>query len=215
MRSSFSPGSTIDLGYASGYSAAGGAGITGDGVRLINISYILLIILIAGIILSGGCLQKDIKTEEIEKFEVGDMRLTSTVFDYGGRIPQKYTCDGEDINPPLVIEDVPADAKTLVLIVDDPDAPMGTWDHWIVWNIPVIDRIEEDSVPGTVGVNSWGRNDYGGPCPPSGEHRYFFKLYALDTTLNLDTNSTKKDLERAMEGHVIAQTDLIGVYSRA
>ncbi|RLG33782.1 YbhB/YbcL family Raf kinase inhibitor-like protein [Methanosarcinales archaeon] len=143
------------------------------------------------------------------------MRLTSTVFDYGGRIPQKYTCDGEDINPPLVIEDVPADAKTLVLIVDDPDAPMGTWDHWIVWNIPVIDRIEEDSVPGTVGVNSWGRNDYGGPCPPSGEHRYFFKLYALDTTLNLDTNSTKKDLERAMEGHVIAQTDLIGVYSRA
>ncbi|MHC1569627.1 MAG: YbhB/YbcL family Raf kinase inhibitor-like protein [Candidatus Syntropharchaeales archaeon] len=157
-------------------------------------------------------LQNYINEEGIEK---NGMRLTSTAFEEGGMIPSRYTCDGEDINPPLKIEEVPEGAVTLVLIVDDPDAPMGTWDHWLVWNIPIISTIEENSVPGVQGKNSWGRNDYGGPCPPSGTHRYFFKLYAIDTTLDIGENSTKEDLESAMEGHILSHTHLVGLYSRA
>ena len=104
--------------------------------------------------------------------------------------------------------------KSLILIVDDPDAPMGTWDHWIVWNIPPTDKIEENSVPGVEGMNDFRRRSYGGPCPPSGTHRYFFKVYALDTKLDLKPNSRKKDVERAMKGRILAQGEIIGLYRR-
>ena len=144
------------------------------------------------------------------------MEIQSPAFENNGYIPSKYTCQGEDINPPLQISQVPQEAKSLVLIVDDPDAPMGTWVHWVVWNIPPkIKEISEKSLPqGAVeGLNDFQKHSYGGPCPPSGTHRYFFKLYALDTILNLDTSSTKNDLERAMKGHILDQAQLIGLYS--
>jgi Raf kinase inhibitor-like YbhB/YbcL family protein len=145
---------------------------------------------------------------------VAELIISSPVFENGGFIPAKYTCDGDDVNPPLDIKGLPTGTKSLVLIVDDPDAPMGTWDHWIVWNILVKDRIEENSVPGVEGVNSFGRHSYGGPCPPSGTHRYFFKVYALDTRLELNPNSKKKDVEKAMKGHVLAQGEIMGRYKR-
>lgn len=143
-----------------------------------------------------------------------ELKITSKVFENNSFIPRKYTCDGEDINPPLEIEGIPKDAKSLALIVDDPDAPMGTWIHWVVWNIPVKEKIDGNSVPGTEGMNGFRKHSYGGPCPPSGTHRYFFKIYALDTKLDLDSNSRKVDLEKAMEGHVLAKGELAGLYSR-
>lgn len=145
------------------------------------------------------------------------MKLTSPAFTHNGVIPSEYTCDGNDLSPPLVISDVPANAKSLALIMDDPDAPVGTWDHWVVFDIsPSTTQIPKGTEPqGTAGRNSWGRKGYGGPCPPSGTHRYFFKLYALDTKLNLSEGATKKDLEKAMQGHIIAQAQLMGTYKRS
>jgi Raf kinase inhibitor-like YbhB/YbcL family protein len=148
------------------------------------------------------------------------MRITSPAFDTDTPIPDRYTCSGEDISPPLEIADTPGGTRSLVLIVDDPDAPdpaapKVVWEHWIVWNIdPVTSAIPAGRVPnGAVqGTNSWGRIGFGGPCPPIGTHRYFFKLYALDTTLALGTTSIKADVEAAMQGHVLAQADLIGLY---
>lgn len=142
------------------------------------------------------------------------MKITSTAFDDGENIPRKYTCDGDNVNPPITIEGVPAETESLVLIVDDPDAPGGTWDHWVVWDIPPITEILENSVPGVQGMNDSERQRYSGPCPPSGIHRYFFKVYALDTTLNLDPSSTKPDVEEAMKGHVLAHGQLVGLYGR-
>lgn len=118
------------------------------------------------------------------------------------------------MNPPLNIEGTPSKTKSLVLIIDDPDAPMGTWDHWIVWNIPPKAKIEENAVPGIEGMNSFKRHTYGGPCPPSGTHRYFFKIYSLDTLLNLPQNSRKKDVETAIKDHTLAKGELIGLYTR-
>ena len=144
-----------------------------------------------------------------------DLSVKSPAFESGKPIPKKYSCDGKDINPPLTIEGTPKDAKTLVLAVDDPDAPSGTFDHWIVWNIPAqTGKIAENSVPGKEGVNSARQNSYMGPCPPSGTHRYFFKVYALDTELSLGLASKKKDVEKAMQGHILAKGELMGVYSR-
>ena len=144
------------------------------------------------------------------------MKLTSSAFQNNVQIPSEFTCDGDDLSPPLSINEVPSNAKSLVLINDDPDAPVGTWDHWVVFNIPPSTRqIAKGTEPdGTAGKNSWGRTGYGGPCPPSGTHRYLFKLYALDTTLNLPESSTKKELERAMQGHIIGQAQLMGTYKR-
>jgi len=143
-----------------------------------------------------------------------ELRITSPAFQNNGVIPAKYTCDGDDVNPALNIEGIPREAKSLVLIVDDPDAPMGTWVHWVVWNIPPRERIEENSVPGVEGLNDFRKNSYGGPCPPSGTHRYFFKVYALDAKLDLITNSRKEDVERAMEGHMLAKGEIVGLYRR-
>jgi len=145
---------------------------------------------------------------------VKELKVTSPTFQNNGFIPRKYTCDGADVNPPLNIEGLPEGTKSLVLVVDDPDAPRGTWDHWVVWNIPPTQKIEEDSVPGTEGINDSRRHSYGGPCPPSGTHRYFFKIYALDTRLDLSSNSRKRDAERVMTGHVLAKGEIVGLYSR-
>ncbi len=145
------------------------------------------------------------------------LEITSPAFDHEEMIPKKYTCQGDDVNPELEIQGIPEETKSLILIMDDPDAPIGTWDHWVVWNLdPSISKIEEDSIPkeGVVGKNSWARNDYGGPCPPSGTHRYYFKLYALDTQLALEKKNNKKTVEKAMKDHVIEQAVLMGKYKK-
>ena len=142
------------------------------------------------------------------------MKITSPDFENNNFIPRKFTCDGENVNPGLVIEGIPEKAESLALIVDDPDASSGTWVHWVVYDIPVSGRIEENSVPGTQGADSSGDKAYGGPCPPSGTHRYFFKVYALDTTLNLKEGVKKPDLEKAMQGHILEKSELMGLYKR-
>lgn len=154
------------------------------------------------------------------------LTITSPAFDHQGPIPRRYTCDGEDISPELRWSGVPADAKSLVLIVDDPDAPdpaapKMTWVHWVLYNIPPDSNGLPEAVapsalpPGTrQGLNDWHRTGYGGPCPPIGTHRYFHKLYALDTVLPDLGNPTKSEVERAMQGHVIDQAELIGTYHR-
>ncbi len=142
------------------------------------------------------------------------MKLTSSAFEHNQMIPSKFTCEGEDVNPTLNISEIPPEGKFLALIVDDPDAPMGTWVHWVVFNIPVTAAIEENSRPGLQGINDFGRRDYGGPCPPSGTHRYFFKIYALDTKLDLKEGISKAQLEKAMQGHILAQGELIGLYKK-
>jgi Raf kinase inhibitor-like YbhB/YbcL family protein len=150
------------------------------------------------------------------------MELESQAFQTGDIIPPKYTCDGQDISPPLSWSDPPDGTTSFALISDDPDAPMGTWVHWVIWNIPASARALEENTPQTAslpngatqGTTDFHRVGYGGPCPPSGTHRYFFKLYALDTTLNLPSSTTKKDLEKAMHGHILAQTELMGKYRR-
>lgn len=145
------------------------------------------------------------------------MQLTSPNFIHNSSIPSKFTCDGQDISPELQIIDVPLAAKSLALIVDDPDAPNGDWVHWLLWNInPKIGSIKSNQIPtGAVqGLNNFKRQNYGGPCPPSGKHHYHFKLYALDKPINLSTQSKKSDLESAMQGHVIDKAELIGLYQR-
>jgi Raf kinase inhibitor-like YbhB/YbcL family protein len=144
------------------------------------------------------------------------MKITSSVFQQGGNIPSKFTCDGADTSPPLQIQEVPPTAKSLVLIVDDPDAPSGLFTHWIIWNIsPQASTIAEGSAPkGVEGLNDFGKSRYGGPCPPSGTHRYFFKIFALDKELDLPAGSKRAQLDAAMKGHVIAQGELMGRYSR-
>jgi len=145
------------------------------------------------------------------------MKLESSAFQNNQPIPLKYTCDGENVNPPLKINEIPEGTKSLVLIVDDPDAPMGTWVHWLVWNIePQTREVPESPVfdEAVEGINSFKKTGYGGPCPPSGTHHYFFKLYALDIMLDLDSQAKVKDIEKAMEGHILDKAELVGVYSR-
>ena len=144
------------------------------------------------------------------------MKITSSAFQQGANIPSKFSCDGANTNPPLQISDVPPEAKSLVLIVDDPDAPSGLFTHWAVWNIPPqTNTIAEGSTPkGVQGTNDFGRSGYGGPCPPSGTHRYYFKIFALDRELDLPFGAKRSQLDAAMKGHVIAQGELMGRYSR-
>ena len=154
-------------------------------------------------------------SKEVKK--MGELKISSPIFENNDNIPRKYTCDGMDISPPLLIENVPTDAKSLALIVDDPDAPVGTWVHWVLWNInPGTKEIKENRVPegAKQGTNDFRKHDYGGPCPPSGTHRYFFKLYALDNLPELSPGSKKADLEKSMKGHIISQTQIIGLYRR-
>ena len=153
----------------------------------------------------------------VEAQDMGTLKLSSPAFKHNDTIPSKYTCDDADINPPLVIENVPLGAKSIALIVDDPDAPAGNWVHWVVWNIdPTTIEIRENTVPSGAlqGINDFRKHDYGGPCPPSGTHRYFFKLYALDMMLSLGPKANKAELERVIKGHIVAQCELIGLYRR-
>jgi len=138
------------------------------------------------------------------------MKLNSPAFEPQGFIPEEYTCAGTDINPPLQIEDIPSKAKTLALIVDDPDAPMGTFVHWVLYDMPIIRKINKNSAPGTQGTNDFQRIAYGGPCPPSGTHRYYFKVYALDRKLDLLPGVKKQELEQIMQGHILDQAQLMG-----
>ena len=150
--------------------------------------------------------------------------LTSSAFGQGEAIPVKYTCDGEDISPPLRWGDPPEGTQSFALIADDPDAPVGTWVHWVLFNLPAETReLPEQATPPAGsqgsnyvvdGKNSWKRTGYGGPCPPGGTHRYFFKLYALDTMLDLAAGATKEQLLQAMEGHILGQAEVMGTYSR-
>jgi len=145
------------------------------------------------------------------------IHLTSSAFSEGGAIPVNYTCDGQNISPPLRWNDIPGGARNLALIVDDPDAPRGTFTHWVLFGIPAqsSELAEGDTGGGTQGRNDFGRNGYGGPCPPRGNpHRYFFRLYALDTVLRLQPGATKQELLRAMENHIIGEGQLMGTYQR-
>ncbi|MDD5437651.1 MAG: YbhB/YbcL family Raf kinase inhibitor-like protein [Patescibacteria group bacterium] len=144
------------------------------------------------------------------------MQITSPAFSHQQPLPAKYTCDGNEISPPLNIEGIPAETKSLALILNDPDAPSGDFVHWVVFNIPpLVKEIEEGQTPpGVVGRNTLGTNAYVSPCPPSGEHRYTFKLYALDSMVDLPSSTTKDELLEAIRSHVITQTELIGLYAR-
>lgn len=148
------------------------------------------------------------------------MECSSPAFAYGERIPDRFTCAAENVNPPLSIGDVPDDARSLVLIVDDPDAPGGRWTHWTLWNIdPTRDIIHEGAVPEEAieGATSFQTAGYGGPCPPpgTGDHRYFFHLYALDTTLDLSPSATSDEIAVAMSGHILENAEWMGTYSRS
>ena len=145
------------------------------------------------------------------------MKITSSAFQEGGNIPSKFTCDGADMNPVLRFEGAPAEAKSLLLIVDDPDAPVGLFTHWLAWNIdPKTTEVAENSAPGGAveGMNDFPKKGYGGPCPPSGTHRYYFKIFALDQSLDLKPGAKRAEVDAAMRGHVIAQGELMGRYSR-
>ncbi|MGH7469098.1 MAG: YbhB/YbcL family Raf kinase inhibitor-like protein [Longimicrobiales bacterium] len=146
------------------------------------------------------------------------MQISSSAFKNGGKIPRQHTCDGSDVSPQLELGHVPAHARTLALIVDDPDAPRGDWVHWLVYDIPVaVQSFAEGQAPAgaTQGRTDFGRTNWNGPCPPPGKpHRYFFKLYALDAALELRAGATKKDLLDAMAEHIIDQAQLMGTYER-
>ena len=154
--------------------------------------------------------------------EAMELKIASSAFHEGDMIPKMYTCDGPDISPPLAWEEVPANTKSFALISDDPDAPMGTWVHWVIFNIPhSVKELPENIPPSKTlengaqqGTNDFGKIGYGGPCPPRGTHRYYFKLYALDTMLASQPGLTKAQLVIAMEGHVLAQGQLMGRYQR-
>jgi Raf kinase inhibitor-like YbhB/YbcL family protein len=162
------------------------------------------------------------KSNEIKQDTTMGLKITSSAFEAGGMIPAKYTCDAENMSPPLSWGGAPEKTKSFALICDDPDAPAGTWVHWVVYNIPesskeLLENIQNDKklTDGTLqGTNDFGKTGYGGPCPPSGTHRYFFKLYALDAMLTIQGNATKSALLEAMKGHILAQGELIGKYSR-
>ena len=186
--------------------------------------YSFLIFLLAGMLLISGCIQNK---NEInagkespdtgkgdENVDIQNIKVFSSAFEANRTIPKKYTCGGENINPPLEFEGIPEEAESLVLIIDDPDAPMKTFTHWIVWNIEPVAKIEEDSIPGVEGINDFRKIGYGGPCPPSGTHRYFFRVYALNKQLELKAGASRKELESEMIGHIIAEGELMGKYSK-
>ena len=137
-----------------------------------------------------------------------------TAFGSNAMIPAKYTCEGDNVNPPLDIAGVPAQAKSMALIVDDPDAPNGTFVHWVSWNIPQTGHFKENNAPGKNGMNGAKKSGYMGPCPPSGKHHYHFKVYALDMMLNLPDDTDKAGLEKAMSGHIVASGELVGLYQK-
>ena len=171
----------------------------------------------------SGCKEKK---QESDFTKEGDktmaITVTSSAFTEGSMIPSKYTCDGKDISPPLKWKGAPAETKSFAIISDDPDAPMGTWVHWVMWNIPAdLNELTENVPPdkdlpngSKQGITDFRRPGYGGPCPPSGTHRYYFKVYALDTKLDIPSVATKADLVKTMSGHILAEGQLMGKYKR-
>jgi hypothetical protein len=173
-------------------------------------------------VLLGACSRNADQTQPDEEAAM-TIQLTSSAFTEGASIPAKHTCDGQDSSPPLKWSNLPPGARSLALVADDPDAPAGTWVHWVIYNIPSTVTELPEGLPTTEtisngaaqGANDFKRLGYGGPCPPRGNpHRYFFKLYALDAELSLEPGATKKELLRAMEGHVLAQGQWMGTYKR-
>lgn len=142
------------------------------------------------------------------------MKITSPSFTHKEMMPKKFTCQGEDVNPALIIEDIPKMTKSLALIVDDPDAPAGVWIHWVVYNIPITGRIEENSIPGKQGINSFQKTGYGGPCPPSGTHRYYFRMYALNIDLDLEEGISLDRLKEEMKDHILTEAQIVGLYKK-
>ena len=185
---------------------------------------LIMIIVISCSLCISFCAKSQKQSRESKTMEAVTMKLTSTAFNEKDTIPAKFSCEGDDVSPELAWTGAPENVKSFALICDDPDAPMGTWIHWVVINIPPdisgfeegIKFSEDSLYTGTIEcMNSFKRVSYGGPCPPPGPvHRYFFKLYALDTMLDLTTQSHKEDVEKAMEGHILAQTSLMGTYKR-
>jgi Raf kinase inhibitor-like YbhB/YbcL family protein len=180
------------------------------------ITWALVTLLLA---VASGCRASDpTLSEAIPTGETAmSIELSSSVFTEGERIPVEYTCNGKNISPPLAWKNLPANTQSLALIVDDPDAPAGTWVHWVLYNLPAS---AEGLAAGSDGLGIQGQNSsrksgYSGPCPPAGKpHRYFFKLYALDTSLPLDPGASKAELEKAMQGHILGQGQLMGTFSR-
>jgi hypothetical protein len=168
---------------------------------------LILILVAAGFCRGSGMAQKHEEAGRV-------MKITSPSFTDGANIPAKFTGEGIDVNPALDIEDLPAGTKSLALIVDDPDAPVRTWVHWVVYDIPPTDHINENSVPGKQGINDSGVKKYHGPYPPSGTHRYYFKIYALDKVLGVREGISGSDLEDAMKGRVLSSAELMGLYRR-
>ena len=198
-------------------------------------------VLVIAVILISGCVNgnNNATTDEItpevtaevtetvdeytqEAVIMEDFSISSEAFGQGDTIPVEYTCDGSDISPPLVFSGIPDGVKSIALIMDDPDAPGKTWVHWVIYNIPAGTQQLAEGIPGErtlndgsrQGMMDFGSIGYGGPCPPSGTHRYFFKVYALDTVLDLQPGASKQQLENAMQGHILAKTELMGRYGR-
>jgi Raf kinase inhibitor-like YbhB/YbcL family protein len=190
--------------------------------RAVRITLPFLLVTSVALVMSGCGLSPSPTAVLENRGLAGAFELTSRAFAQGETIPVKYTCDGDDVSPPLEWGDPPQGTQSFVLVNDDPDAPVGIWDHWILFNLPDLARSLPEGVPSVAelpdgsrqGQNSWRRLGYGGPCPPSGTHRYFFKLYALDTDLDLASGANKNQLLQAMEGHILGQAELMGEYSR-
>jgi len=177
-----------------------------------------LLLMLALLFLAIFSNMKAFGEEKATEKKMQPIDVSSTAFSDGGMIPEKFTCDGENVNPPIEIKNVPKGTKSLALIVDDPDAPIGTWDHWLMWNLdPKTAKVQENATPpqAKVGKNDYKKMAYGGPCPPFGEHRYYFKVYALDKELDLPKGEKRKALERAFKDHIISEGKMMGRYKRA
>lgn len=178
-------------------------------MKKVHLLYVIigLLVIVAGIFV--------LPHKSVSPTKSNTMNISSKEFKNDEPIPAKFTCQGKGINPELKISGVPAAAKSLALIVDDPDAPMGTFTHWLIWNIdPKVSTIGENTRPGVEGVNGVKENAYIGPCPPSGKHRYFFKLYALDSVLDLPSGADKSQLEAEIARHTLEYAELIGTYQK-
>jgi len=186
---------------------------------------LVLLVLVAavGCAIQQGARQETLSSTPTPQTTGGSIKLTSSAFKDGEQIPRQYTCDGVNVSPPLEWSGVPKSAKTVAIIVEDPDAPSGTWVHWVVYNLPADNIGMVENLPSTENLKAGGlqgRNDfgnigYGGPCPPSGTHRYLFRIYALDSDLALKAGATKAEVEKAMEGHIVAQGQLMGTYRKS
>ncbi len=191
-------------------------------VAILVVALALIIALAASGMIGGPIGPQQTSTPTMTEFRTG-ITLTSPAFENQGRIPSNYTCDGEDVSPPLMWVSVLEKTRTYALILDDLDAPLGVFTHWVIFNIPATENSLPEKVPpfGTLsngaiqGRNGFGNVGYGGPCPPVGSHRYVFHLYALDILLDLQPGITKQDLLKAMEGHVLAEAELVAIYSKA